>query len=177
MTTPEFSRTERIDTIGEGERTIAITANDAERAALAKRFDLISVDRLEAKFAVRRDAAGIVARGTVSAAVVQACSVTDDPLPVTVEEPIALRFVDHEPDAEEIELDPDALDTMVFDGAAVDLGEAAAETMALSLDPFPRGPNAAAALKAAGVISEEEAKPAGALAGLKAALEKRLDRS
>ena len=177
MTAPEFSRTERIDTIGEGERTIAITANDAERAALAKRFDLISVDRLEAKFAVRRDAAGIVARGTVSAAVVQACSVTDDPLPVTVEEPIALRFVDHEPDAEEIELDPDALDTMVFDGAAVDLGEAAAETMALSLDPFPRGPNAAAALKAAGVISEEEAKPAGALAGLKAALEKRLDRS
>jgi len=177
MTAPEFSRTERIDTIGEGERTIAITANDAERTALAKRFDLISVDRLEAKFAVRRDAAGIVARGTVSAAVVQACSVTDDPLPVTVEEPIALRFVDHEPDSEEIELDPDALDTMVFDGAAVDLGEAAAETMALSLDPFPRGPNAAAALKAAGVISEEEAKPAGALAGLKAALEKRLDRS
>ena len=177
MTAPEFSRTERIDTIGEGERTIAITANDAERAALAKRFDLISVDRLEAKFTVRRDAAGVVARGTVSAAVVQACSVTDDPLPVTVEEPIALRFVDHEPDSEEIELDPDALDTMVFDGAAVDLGEAAAETMALSLDPFPRGPNAAAALKAAGVISEEEAKPAGALAGLKAALEKRLDRS
>jgi len=177
MTAPEFSRTERIDTIGEGERTIAITANDAERTALAKRFDLISVDRLEAKFAVRRDAAGVVARGTVSAAVVQACSVTDDPLPVTVEEPIALRFVDHEPDSEEIELDPDALDTMVFDGAAVDLGEAAAETMALSLDPFPRGPNAAAALKAAGVISEEEAKPAGALAGLKAALEKRLDRS
>jgi uncharacterized metal-binding protein YceD (DUF177 family) len=177
MTTPEFSRTERIDTIGEGERTIAITASDAERAALAKRFDLVSVDRLEAQFAVRRDAAGVVARGTVRAAVVQACSVTDDPLPVTIDEPIALRFVDHEPDSEEIELDPDALDTMVFDGAAIDLGEAAAETMALSLDPFPRGPNAAAALKAAGVISEEEAKPAGALAGLKEALEKRLDRS
>ncbi|WP_242138114.1 DUF177 domain-containing protein [Sphingomonas sp. TREG-RG-20F-R18-01] len=177
MTAPEFSRTERIDTIGEGERTITITANDAERAALARRFDLISVDRLEATFAVRRDAAGVVARGTVRAAVVQACSVTDDPLPVTVEEPIALRFVDHEPDSEEIELDPDALDTMVFDGAAIDLGEAAAETMALSLDPFPRGPNAAAALRAAGVISEEEAKPAGALAGLKEALEKRLNRS
>jgi uncharacterized metal-binding protein YceD (DUF177 family) len=177
MTTPEFSRLERIDTIGEGERTITITANETEREALAKRFDLISVDRLEARLAVRRDAAGVVARGTVRAAVVQACSVTDDALPVSIEEPIALRFVDHEPDSEEIELDPDALDTMLFDGAAVDLGEAVAETMALSLDPFPRGPNAAAALKAAGVISEEEAKPAGALAGLKEALEKRLDRS
>ena len=45
--------------------------------------------------------------------------------------------------------------------------------MALALDPFPRGPNAAAALREAGVISEEEAKPLGALAGLKAQLEKR----
>ncbi|MBN9990995.1 hypothetical protein JND45_16805, partial [Listeria monocytogenes] len=62
------------------------------------------------------------------------------------------------------------LDTMPYDGAAIDLGEAAAETMALALDPFPRGPNAAAALRAAGVISEEEAKPAGALAGLKGLL-------
>ena len=29
---------------------------------------------------------------------------------------------------------------MPFDGGAIDLGEAAAETMALALDPFPRGP-------------------------------------
>ena len=177
MNAPEFSRLERVDTIGEGERTIAITASAAERVALAARFALLAVDRLEARFTVRRDAAGIVARGTVEAAVVQACSVTDEPLPVTISEPVALRFVDHDPEAEEIELDPDALDTMLFDGAAVDLGEAAAETMALSLDPFPRGPNAAAALRAAGVLTEEEAKPAGALAGLKAALEQRGERS
>ena len=45
--------------------------------------------------------------------------------------------------------------------------------MALGLDPFPRGPNAAAALKAAGVLSEEEAKPAGPFAGLKAKLDGR----
>ncbi|GHH18859.1 DUF177 domain-containing protein [Sphingomonas sp. AAP5] len=169
MSTPEFSRLERIDTIGEGERSIAITASEAERAALAARFGLVSVDRLEATFRVKRDAAGIVARGAVSAAVVQACSVTDEPLPQSVSEDVALRFVTEQEAAaeEEIELDLDALDTMPYDGAAIDLGEAAAETMALALDPFPRGPNAAAALRAAGVISEEEAKPAGALAGLK----------
>jgi uncharacterized metal-binding protein YceD (DUF177 family) len=169
VNTPEFSRLERIDTIGEGERSIAIVAGETERAALATRFGLISVDRLEATFRVKRDAAGVVARGAINAAVVQACSVTDEPLPQTVSEDVALRFVTEQDAAaeEEIELDLDALDTMPYDGAAIDLGEAAAETMALALDPFPRGPNAAAALREAGVISEEEAKPAGALAGLK----------
>lgn len=166
---PEFSRIERIDTIGAGARSIAITATEPERAALAARFGLLGVDRLEATFALQRDAAGIIARGRVEAAVVQACSVTDDPLPVTIAEDVALRFVTEQEAAaeEEIELDTDALDTMAYDGNGVDLGEAAAETMALALEPFPRGPNAAAALRAAGVISEEEAKPAGALAGLK----------
>ena len=174
MTAPEFSRLERIDTIGEGEREIAVTATESERAALAGRFGLKAIDRLEGIFRVRRDAAGVVARGTVRAAVVQSCVVTDDALPVTVDEPVALRFVaGDQAEADEIELDEDALDTMGFDGAAIDLGEAAAETMALALDPFPRGPNAAAVLREAGVISEEEAKPLGALAGLKAQLEKR----
>lgn len=172
--TTEFSRLERIDMIGEGEREIAVTATAHERAALAARFGLKSVDRLEGVFRVKRDAAGIVARGTVRAAVVQSCVVTDDPLPVSVEEPVALRFVAGDaPEGDEIELSEDALDTMEFDGAAIDLGEAAAETMALALDPFPRGPNAAAALREAGVISEDEAKPLGAFAGLKAQLEKR----
>ena len=172
---PEFSRIERVDTIGAGARSVTIAADAAERAALATRFGLLAVDRLEATFAVRRDAGGIVAQGQVDAAVVQACSVTDEPLPVTISEAVALHFVTAEDAAaaeEEIELDPDALDTIPYDGNGVDLGEAAAETMALALDPFPRGPNAAAALRAAGVISEEEAKPAGALAGLKGLLGK-----
>lgn len=177
MTVPEFSRLERIDTIGEGEREIEVSANAEERAALAARFGLKAIERLDGIFRLRRDAAGVVAHGKVVAAVVQACVVTDDPIPVSVDEPVALRFVaGNEPESDEVELSEDALDTMSFDGAAIDLGEAAAETMALALDPFPRGPNAAAVLKEAGVISEEEAKPLGALAGLadlKARLEKR----
>ncbi|PNB34973.1 hypothetical protein C1X73_38090, partial [Pseudomonas sp. FW305-130] len=76
MTAPEFSRLERIDTIGEGARSVSITADAAERSALAERFGLLAVDRLEATFRVQRDAAGVVARGEVRAAVVQACSVT-----------------------------------------------------------------------------------------------------
>jgi uncharacterized metal-binding protein YceD (DUF177 family) len=173
MTAPEFSRPERIDTFGAGERLISIAANEAERTALAARFGLIAIDRLEGQFKVHNEAAGIIARGHVSAAVIQACSVTDDPIPVTVDEDVALRFIaDDAVDEEEIELAEDALDTMFYAGSAIDLGEAAAETMALALDPFPRGPGAAAALRAAGVISEDEVKPLGALAGLKGLLEK-----
>jgi hypothetical protein len=39
--------------------------------------------------------------------------------------------------------------------------------LALVLDPYPRGPDAEAALKAAGVLSEEQAGPFAALAKLK----------
>lgn len=169
----EFARPERIDTIGEGERRVSIAADDAERAALATRFGLIAVEMLTATLAVQREAAGIRVRGRVTGAVVQACSITDDALPVTIDEAVDLMFVAPGGSVEEIELGESALDTVEIEGSAIDLGEVAAETMALGLDPFPRGPNAAAALKAAGVLTEEEAKPAGPFAGLKAKLDGR----
>lgn len=168
---PEFSRPERIDTIGDRERGIDIVANTGERAALATRFALVSIDRLDAHFDVRGEAAGIRAVGRVRADIVQQCSVTGDPLPAAIDEPVALLFVDEAIEGEEIELSGDALDTMPIASGMIDLGEAAAETLALSLDPFPRGPGAVAALKAAGVIGEDEAGPFGALAGLKAKLD------
>ena len=169
----EFHRPERIDVIGEGERRVSIAADQAECTALAARFDLVAIASLDAELTVRREAAGIRVTGRVAASVVQACSITDDPIPVAIEETVALMFVDHRDATDEIELDAEALDTVDIEGAAIDLGEVAAETMALALDPFPRGPNAAAALRDAGVLSEEEAKPAGPFAGLKATLAKR----
>ena len=169
---PEFSRPERLDTIGERDRSVTFAATPEERRKLAARFAILSVDLLEAHFTIRRDTAGIVAKGHVTAKVVQACSVTDEPLTATIDEPVALRFVDDFGAVDgEIELSDDALDTVPIDGGAVDLGEAAAETLALALDPFPRGPNAAAALRAAGVISEDEYQPVNAFSGLKAKLE------
>lgn len=171
MTAPEFHRPERIDTIGDAARTIRITASEDERTALARRFDLVTLDRLEAEFDVRRAAAGIAVEGIVRATLAQACSVTGEPLPVTLDEPVALLFVqERAPDADEVELSGDALDVMFYHGGAIDLGEAAAETVALALEPFPRGPGAQAALAAAGVLSEEQAGPFGALAGLRDAL-------
>ena len=168
--TPEFSRPVRVDTIGETARLVEIEADTAERDALARRFGLVAIARLAAAFAVRREAGGYVLHGRVKASATQACSVTGEPLPATIDEETALRFADSGASDEELELDDSAIDVLPIEDGAIDLGEAAAETLALALDPFPRGPNAAAALAAAGVIDEASAGPFGALAALRGKL-------
>ena len=172
--TPEFSRPERVDTISDRERVVELEARPAEREALARRFDLIGVESLRAEFSVRHEHAGLVARGRVTADVVQACSITDKPVAARVDERVDLLFVPAGPAAAaEVELSADALDTIIYEGSSIDLGEAAAETMALALDPFPRAPGAERALREAGVLSEDEARPLGKLAGLRDKLEGR----
>lgn len=171
MTPPEFHRPERVDTIGEGARSLTIAASPAECAALAARFGLVEVTNLVATFSLQRDADGIIAQGRVTAHVIQACVVTGEGVSAGIDEEVALRFVDDEGVAgDEIELSADVLDVIPYAGGIIDLGEAAAETMALALDPFPRSPNAQATLKAAGVLREEDVGPFSGLAALKAKL-------
>jgi uncharacterized metal-binding protein YceD (DUF177 family) len=164
--TPEFSRPLRLDAIGEGEKRVTVQAEEGERVALARRFGLIAIESLAAAFAVRRDAAGVVAHGTLSGAVVQACSVTGEPVPALIEEAFDLRFLPEPGDTgDEVELSEDECDTVFYTGSAIDLGEAAAETLALALDPVPRAPGAEAALREAGVLSEDD-NPTGPFAAL-----------
>jgi uncharacterized metal-binding protein YceD (DUF177 family) len=165
--TPEFSRLVRVETIGDEPRSMTVSAEAAERAALAERFGLLAIERLEGHFSFHRDASGIHVEAHVMAAATQACSITGDPIAAAVDEHTRLRFVEEMEESEEIELDEEAIDVLPVEDGAIDLGEAAAETLALSLDPFPRGPGAAEALAKAGVIAEEDARPLGALAGLR----------
>jgi uncharacterized metal-binding protein YceD (DUF177 family) len=166
--TVEFSRPVALDTIGEGAREIIVEANEAERIALAKRFDLIGVGKLTAKATLTREGDIVSANGTLVARVVQSCVATATPLPAEVKESFSLRFIPRlAAGEEEVELDADACDTVEYDGGAIDLGEAVAETMALSLDPFPRSPNADTILKEAGVLDEGDFGPFAALKALK----------
>ena len=167
--TPEFSYIVRIDTLGEGGRSIAIEANPGERAELAVRFGLLSLDALAADAALRREGDDVFAEGRIRASVVQACVGGGEPVPAMIDEPFSLRFVPEGQGGEEIELDIEDFDTIDYAGGAIDLGEAVAETLALSLDPFPRAPGADAVLKEAGVLSEDEVVtgPFAALQGLK----------
>jgi uncharacterized metal-binding protein YceD (DUF177 family) len=173
---PEFSRPVRIDTLGEGNRSIAIEADEGERAALAARFGLLSLASLTAEAELRREGDVIIAEGRLRATAEQACVASGAPVPASVDEPFSLRFVP-EGDIEEgaeIELDAEDWDTIDYSGGAIDLGEAAAETLALSLDPFPRAADADAVLREAGVLSEDEVVtgPFAALQGLKDKLKK-----
>jgi len=102
--------------------------------------------------------------------VIQACVASGEPVPAVIAESFTLRFVPlravDDPD-EEMELAEDDLDEIFYEGGAVDLGEAAAQTLALALDPFPRAPDADDKLRQAGVIGEEDAGPFAALKALK----------
>lgn len=170
MSQPEFSRTVRIDTLGAAPRMLSIGADQGEREALARRFDLLAIDHLSAEAEITRHGEAVRASGTLRGEVTQACVATGEPVPASIEEAFQIEFrpppAGGSPD-EEIELSEGELDVVFYDGAAVDLGDAVAESLSLALDPYPRSPEAEAALRDAGVKSEEEAKPAGALAGLK----------
>lgn len=172
---PEFSVTVPLSEIGGAEVMRHIAADAQQRTALARRFDLLALDRLEADLAMHRDGAAILVDGSFVAEVEQSCVATGERVPARLAEPVRIRFVADEAASgeAEIELGADDLDTLVHDGRAIDLGEAVAQSLSLALDPFPRSPNADAALKAAGVKEEGEAGPFGALAALKEKLEKK----
>jgi uncharacterized metal-binding protein YceD (DUF177 family) len=172
---PEFSRLIRLDTLGTQSRVIAVEADEAERSALALRFDLVAIDRLEASAECARDGDAVDVSGALKGDVVQSCVASGEPVPARIAEPFRIRFVPApslEIEAEEIELSEGDCDIVAYSGGAIDLGEAVAETLALALDPFPRSPEASEALRAAGVLSEEDAGPFAALKGLKEKLTK-----
>lgn len=171
---PELSRPIRLDTLGEVPREIEVEATEAERAALVKRFGLIALDRLIARVRLQRENHGVIADGRIEAEVSQPCVATGEPVPAQIDEPFRLRFVPEEmiETAEETELSEEDCDTIPFDGALIDIGEAMAETLSLALDPFPRSPDADKALEKAGVLQEGEAGPFAALKALKEKLGK-----
>ncbi len=150
LSVPEFSRPFTVESqmgAGAEAETFAIEATAGERAALARRFDLRSLDALAATGHIEVFAKGRQARltATLTADVVQACVVTLAPVPAHLE---VTFVVDYDRDAAEAEGEvaidaegdesPDPLPE-----AGMDLGEAVAEQLGLALDPYPRAPGAA----------------------------------
>lgn len=163
-----FAHHLKLDSVRDGDR-LDLVADESERRAIAKRLSLGAVDGLEAHVALSRNGEIVRAEGRLVASLEQNCVVTGEPVAAHVDEPFSLIFTP-EPSAgseEEVELGTQDCDTVFYDGGAIDLGSAIADTLALSLDPYPRSAGADAALKEAGVISEAEASPFAALAQLK----------
>lgn len=165
MTTSEFSRVFDVRQV-EG-RTVRLVAGEAERAALAERFGLVRIDRLEADLALDRKDDMAIAAGKLTARIVQSCAVSAEDLPVSIGEDVSFRFVpaagDHDPD-EEIEIDASDCDEIEYTGTQFDLGEAVAQSLALAIDPFAAGPQAD---EARALLRDEDASPFAALKGMK----------
>ncbi|OCC22427.1 DNA-binding protein [Croceicoccus estronivorus] len=163
----EFSRMVEPARMGDGTRHLV--ADESERATLARRFALVSIERLEADVTLQAEGEAVTVSGTLHAAYIQSCAVSGDDLSVTVEEPVMFRFVPmgtYRPD-EEVELSEDDCDEIEYEGGAFDLGEAISQSLALTIDPYATGPNAEQTRKEAGLLNEEQTGPFAALAALK----------
>jgi uncharacterized metal-binding protein YceD (DUF177 family) len=165
----DFEHRLPLDRIRDGDR-VDLSADESECAAIADRLGLLRLDRLDAHAVLARDGDKVRATGRIKAALEQSCVATGEPVPAHVDEPFEILFL-AEPKPghadDEIELGAEELDTMFHDGSGIELGSAIVDSLALALDPYPRSTGADAALKEAGVLSEEEAGPFAALAALR----------
>jgi uncharacterized metal-binding protein YceD (DUF177 family) len=164
-----FAHQLRLDQLRDGDR-IDLSADEAELTAIARRLGIDALDRLDAHAMLSKTGDTIRAEGRLTASLAQSCVVTGEPVANHVDEPFEILFMPDPPVAgpdEEIELGAADCDVVFHDGAAIDLGTAIADTLALSVDPYPRSAGAEAALKEAGVISEAEASPFAILAKLR----------
>jgi uncharacterized metal-binding protein YceD (DUF177 family) len=161
---PEFARPVALARIPPEGREERLVATAAECAALARRFAIPAVNRLEAVLRLAVEPGGAVAvTGTLSAEVVQDCVVTLEPVTQQVSEPVALRVLAA---GEEPSDDPDGPDEIAAEGGTIDLGEALAEQLALALDPYPRAPGAGLPAGPEGT-AEAPSGPFAALAALR----------
>ncbi|WAC22694.1 YceD family protein [Blastomonas sp. SL216] len=168
----EFSRP--IDLRALPRQIIEVSADAPERAALARRFDIVSITALKASAQVEERATGVEVSGRIEAELVQACAISGDDFPVEIASDYRLRFLpesDYEAaladSGEEIELSSEDLDTIAYTGSTIDLGEAIAQTLALEIDPYAEGPGAEAARAEYGLSTPEASGPFAALQALK----------
>ena len=136
------------------ETEVSFAADDAERAALARRLGVPGVSGFTGKFQIlKKPKDRLRVEGAVHARLTRVCVVTLEPFDVEVNEPIAIDFasaadaaaaalrVAHEPPAGESIVDQSDPPDPIVDGR-IDLGVVATEFLALALDPYPRKPGA-----------------------------------
>jgi len=144
----EFSRQVLVDGLTGKGRRFAVTADARERAALARRLGLLDLARLDVAGDVTSIRGGTVVQLTahMSAEATQACVVTLAPVSQQIETDF-LRLYADDANAEpalglEVHFHETDDDIDPLENGRLDVGEAAAEQLALELDPYPRSAEA-----------------------------------
>jgi uncharacterized metal-binding protein YceD (DUF177 family) len=136
----EFSRLVSVARLPAQGARYDLSASREECAALARRFGICAIDRLSAEVALRKEGDGVRLRAQFEAEIVQECAVSLEPFPTRIADAFTLLYQKEEKVSEldlsfEDEVEP-------LSGDEIDIGEAVAQQLSLSLDPYPRGPQA-----------------------------------
>lgn len=170
---PIFDAIVRIDRLPSAGRSISVDADEATRAAIAERMNILSVERFVANLNVAPFRGGLRALGHLDAEVHQASVVSFEPVPESISEEVDRVFLpapkQGKPAAPGTEIFVDLEDDDFpdhIDGPEVDLSALLLETLALALDPYPRA--AGESVDSLGLkINEPEEHPFAKLAALK----------
>ncbi len=139
--TPELHRPVATDRVGQAGLDVDVEATPAECRALAERMLVPAVLALHCRFRLSRaEGETIIATGHLTARIVQICVVSLEEFEAAVADRFRVRFVPSGTETDDP--DPDSDDEIPFDHGLLDLGEAAAEQLALTLEPYPRRPDA-----------------------------------
>ena len=146
-----------------GPQICKIDCDESECAALAARFGFAAVARLSARLKVKRAGPGHWnVTGKLQAEVTQLCGVTGEPVPESVDFTIEERYCRASEEGTDIDVSLDGFEPLV-DGA-IDLGEVVAQTLAISVNPWPRSVDAPHSFA---VGESEKEHPFAGLAALK----------
>jgi uncharacterized metal-binding protein YceD (DUF177 family) len=154
-TVPEFSRPIEVARVGVQGSRERISADDKECTALSRRLQLPGVYAVSADLNLRPwRGGGYKVTGEVTADIDQVSVVSLETFRSTVHFPVERYFLSHGGEDSEDDID-------VIANGEIDLGELAAETLGLELDPYPRKPGEAFASDGSDIGAEgEEAAPA-----------------
>ena len=146
---PEFSFIVAVDELSTADRVVQFSANEKERQALAERFNVDGISRLEGRATLKLLSDGdVLMKLEAQAGVQQRCVVTLEPLETEISVDFSTTYTDshntqpgldwgHDEEVfEDIDDDIEPPESM-YDGK-IDVAEACVEQLALEIDPFPR---------------------------------------
>jgi len=140
----ELMRVVNLERIYNDKAYYVVIASKEECERLAKRFNLVAVESLEARYEIdpaKTSRGGYHLRGKLHGVVVQSCVVTLAPVREAVDTDIDLQVVDKR--YEDLDpLDPELEEDFEYSiQDEIDLGEITAQYLSLSLNPYPRAPD------------------------------------
>jgi uncharacterized metal-binding protein YceD (DUF177 family) len=142
-TIPEFSRVVPLARLGPAPFRQQIEATPSECEKLSRRFDLLALDRLSAAVELRRRGDEvIVLEAAFEAEFVQSCVITLEPVAGAVSDRFILVYGPAEAEQQEIGSQEAEAAFEPLNGDVIDIGEAVAQELSLSLPVFPRHPDA-----------------------------------